>query len=187
MGLNMQKLKERYIFETHDRQTVQRWVQSLRYFSFKRAWGGHANDGDEFSVCFRLSDFTDLSENPEIRDSSTAEYFESILPKSTKSEKDKNVPIFHWEDPDIKTSKYFTVFGYKVFVILDSPYMTIQVSGTGIEDPFQVTEADFRVCLALEKEFDSLGWDKYLEKKDIQNNPCFITLSNYPEIFLSNE
>lgn len=180
----MQKLKEGYKFETHDLHTVQRWVQSLRYFSFKRAWGGHANDGDEYSVCFRFSDFGAESKKLEIRDISAEKNSGSILSINAKSEKDINPPGLHREELNLKVSKYLILFGHKVFVILNSPYMTIQVSGTGAEDPYQVTEADFRVCLALEKEFDRLGWIKYLEKKDIQNNPCFITLSNYPEIFL---
>jgi hypothetical protein len=41
-------------FERHSKQTIREWLRQLRYFIIKRAWGGHAGDGDEFQVAFHL-------------------------------------------------------------------------------------------------------------------------------------
>ena len=42
-----------YMFAEHDQATLQRWANQLSFFRFCRAYGGHANDGDQFLVVLR--------------------------------------------------------------------------------------------------------------------------------------
>ncbi len=50
-----------YMFQDHSPEECLRWAQSLRYFYFMRAVGGHANDADQLEVVFQFSDFSDLT------------------------------------------------------------------------------------------------------------------------------
>ena len=45
--MQIEKLPDIWLFELHSKQTIRAWVRQLRYFYYKRAWGGHANDGEE--------------------------------------------------------------------------------------------------------------------------------------------
>ena len=49
-----------YLFERHNEEEIRRWVSSLSYFRFCRAYGGHANDGDHFLAAFRYRDEADF-------------------------------------------------------------------------------------------------------------------------------
>jgi hypothetical protein len=50
-----------YMFQDHSPEECLRWAQSLHYFYFMRAFGGHAGDSDQLEVVFQFSDFSDLT------------------------------------------------------------------------------------------------------------------------------
>jgi len=58
--MQIEKLSDNWLFERHSKQTIREWLGQLRYYYFKRAWGGHANDGDEFQAAFAFTDRQDL-------------------------------------------------------------------------------------------------------------------------------
>lgn len=58
--MQIERLSDKWLFEQHAKSTIRAWIRQLRYFYFKRAWGGHANDGDEFQVAFTYTDRQDL-------------------------------------------------------------------------------------------------------------------------------
>ncbi|KAA0022339.1 hypothetical protein [Antrihabitans cavernicola] len=49
-----------YLFEQHSPDRLQTWARSLRYFRFCRAYGGHANDGDQLLVAIGFDGVDDL-------------------------------------------------------------------------------------------------------------------------------
>jgi hypothetical protein len=51
-----------YLYETHSEPTLRSWCRSLKYFRFCRAYGGHANDGDQLLLAIRLLSEHDLFE-----------------------------------------------------------------------------------------------------------------------------
>jgi hypothetical protein len=44
-----------YLYQTHPPEQMRRWVPSLRYFRFCRAFGGHAGDGDSLRAAVRAT------------------------------------------------------------------------------------------------------------------------------------
>ena len=58
--MDTQRLSDSWLFERHSKEEIRRWVDNLRYSYFKRAWGGHANDGDEFTLTLTYKDRDDL-------------------------------------------------------------------------------------------------------------------------------
>ena len=54
------KLSDNWLFQQHSKKTIAGWVEQLQYFSFTRAWGAYANDGDAFRVAFAYTDKQDL-------------------------------------------------------------------------------------------------------------------------------
>ena len=42
--MQIDKLSDNCLFERHSKPTIREWLRQLRYFYFKRAWGGHANE-----------------------------------------------------------------------------------------------------------------------------------------------
>lgn len=51
--MKTEQLWERWLYERHSRAELATWAPSLRYFRYCRAYGGHANDGDELKVALR--------------------------------------------------------------------------------------------------------------------------------------
>jgi len=49
-----------YLFEHHPEDEIRRWALSFTYFRFCRAYGGHANDGDQFLAALRYTDEADF-------------------------------------------------------------------------------------------------------------------------------
>jgi hypothetical protein len=179
MGLD--KLSEDYICERHPKSEIMQWVNSLRYFLFKRAWGGHANDGDEFQLWIRFADETDLVDKlrqlgitlnrlpddtpkPIIGKAYSHEEYEDF-----KSE----IPNFpHWEQP-----MHREIFGESVFVwVHKGNQIEINISGY-----YEVSAADFEKCARLEKHLDVLDWAQYADRK---TDVCIISKEKYPEFYL---
>jgi hypothetical protein len=51
-----------YLYDINSREQIARWASSLRFFRFKRAGGGLANDGDVLLVRLRFSDSAELEQ-----------------------------------------------------------------------------------------------------------------------------
>jgi hypothetical protein len=49
-----------YLHEAHSEQTLRRWARRLSIFRFCRAYGGHANDGDQLLAVFRYASIPQL-------------------------------------------------------------------------------------------------------------------------------
>jgi len=184
--MQLDKLPDNWLFVRHSKQTIKEWLRQLRYFYFKRAWGGHANDGDQFQVAFIYSDRQDLINKigllgltlniipndfprPIIGQSYPAEEFDKF-----KSE----IKRF----PDLEQPGHSVIFGHKVCVSISDNSINISVAGTTDNNRYEVSQDDFEVCLDLEKHFNSLGWQNIIDKS-LEKDVCCISRTKYPELY----
>lgn len=84
--------------------------------------------------------------------------------------------------PDWEQPQYVEIFGYKVHIWVMNNRFEISVSGSKDGQTYKVSETDFDVCLALEKQFDQLGWKSLLDKEIEQHIHC-ISKDKYPELY----
>jgi hypothetical protein len=184
--LKMEKLSDNWLFEKHTKHTIRAWLGHLRYFYFKRAWGGHANDGEEFQVAFSFTDRQDLLDKTE-QLGLTLNTINKNFPKTVNGapypaheyKKFKNeIKSF----TDLEQPGQSIIFGHKAFVWVYNNTIQINISGTRDENLFEVTEDDLNVCIELEKQFDKLGWQKIIDKS-LENSVCCISQTKYPELF----
>ena len=185
--MEIENLQDGWLFQRHSKQLLSEWVKQLRYFHFIRAWGGHANDGDSFKAAFNYEGRQDLVDRLE-QLGVTLEIIPDNYPRLVigqpypyeEFEKFKSEIRGH---EDLEQPKYRVVFGHSVFIWVSENGIEISVSGTKDGDRYEVSSADFDVCLNLEKDFDGLGWMKFLDKT-IEQNVCCISPSRYPELFV---
>ena len=184
--MQIEKLSDNWLFERHSRQTIREWLGQLRYFYYKRAWGGHANDGDEFQVAFLFTDKEDL-----LNKIGQLGLTLNVIPNDSKR------PIIGLPYPADEYNKFkneikqFTdleqpgktiIFGKKVFIWILNNSIQIIISGTRDGNRYEVTEDDLNVCIELEKQFDNLGWQTIIDKS-LEKSVCCISQTKYPELY----
>ena len=184
--MQIEKLSDNWLFERHAQSTIRAWLRQLRYFYFKRAWGGHANDGDEFQVAFSFTDRQDLI-NKVGQLGLTLNTIPEDLPRpaigqpypADEYNKFKNeIKQF----TDLEQPGHSIIFGHKAFIWVQDHSIHITISGTRDDNRYEVTEDDFNVCIQLEKHFDNLGWAKTIDKS-LEKSVCCISQAKYPELY----
>jgi hypothetical protein len=183
--MEIDKLSDNWLFEQHSKHTIKEWLRQLRYFYFKRAWGGHANDGDEFQVAFSYSDRQDLiSKFGQLGlkvNTIPADFPKPVIGQPYPASEFKKFKNEIKGYPDLEQPGHSIIFGYKVFIWVYDNSINITVSGTKDDNHYEVTDADFKVCLELEKRFDNLGWQNIIDKS-LERNVCCISQTKYPEL-----
>lgn len=175
------KLSDNWLFERHAKQTISAWLRQLRYFYFKRAWGGHANDGDEFQVAFSFADRQDLENKLGqlgLTLNTIPDNFSGPYPADEFGKFKNEIKKF----PDLAQPGHSIIFGCTVFIWVHNNSINITVSGTKDGNRYEVTENDFKICLELEKHFDSLGWQKIMDNS-LEKSVCCISRAKYPELY----
>jgi hypothetical protein len=184
--MQIEKLSDNWLFERHSKQTIREWLSKLRYFYFKRAWGGHANDGDEFQIGFSFTDRQDLIykigqlgltlntipndfPRPVIGQPYTAEEYREF--------KSEIKPFSDLEQPG-----HSIIFGHKAFIWVHDNSIRITISGTRDNNLYEVTEDDLKVCIELEKQFDYLGWLNIIDRS-LEKSVCCISQTKYPQLY----
>jgi len=153
--MQIDKLSEDRIIGRHSKPELRRWINTLRYFYFIRAWGGHANDGDTFKAAIRYASQEDLQ---------------------------NKLRLLGLEPADAERHGHSEIAGMKCFLHLRQDSIELHVSGTKDGNYYEVSEADFELCLALEKLFDSLGWQAEKHTGSESSILC-ISRTRYPELF----
>jgi len=184
--MQIDKLSDNWLFQQHSKQTIREWVKQLRYFYFKRAWGGHANDGDEFQVAFSFTGRQDLSDKlgqlslalNTIPDDFPRPVIGQSYP-STEFEKFKNEIKAY---PNLEQPGHSTVFGHKTFIWVYDNSFQLSVSGTKDGNRYEVSDDDFKACLDLENHFDKLNW-KNIVDNSLETDVCCISQTKYPELY----
>jgi hypothetical protein len=175
-----------YIFESHTRETLRGWAQSLHHIRFCRAFGGHSNDGDTFrcSLCFHdESGVQSLCQKLSLKLASLS--LDTPRPIAGKSYTwDEYQKFLHPIEvfPHLEQPGHTSIFGVPVFVWINSDSMDIQLSGAD-GDSYIITAADFQNAKRLDNEFGRLG----LEFRDPpMNSQNCICPKFWPEFFTKN-
>ena len=185
--MQIDKLSDNWLFERHSKQTIKEWFRHLSYFYFKRAWGGHANDGDEFQVAFSFLDRQDLINKIGklgltlniIPDDFPRPVIGQFYPAEEYNKFKNEIELF----TDLEQPGHSIIFGHKVFIWVFENSIRITISGTRDDNRYEVTEDDLKVCIELEKRFDNLGWQKVIDKS-LEKSVCCISLTKYPELYV---
>jgi hypothetical protein len=184
--MQIEKLSDKWLFERHSKQTIREWLGKLRYFYFKRAWGGHANDGDEFHFAFLFKERQDLINMMEqlglTLNTIPVDFPRPVIGQSyTMAEFDKfknEIPHF----TDIEQPGHRKISGHKAFICVHDKSIYLKISGTRDDNNYEVTEDDLQVCIELEKTFDNLRWQNIIDKS-LEKSVCCISKTKYPELF----
>lgn len=184
--MNINKISEDRLFQNNTKEEITRWIQALQYFHFLRARGGHNCEGDSFCVYFKYSgrqDLIDKLDQISVVPNKLTEEFIAFDPFESYSLDDLNklkitIPQFN----DLEQPQHTRIFGYNVHIWVMQERFEISVSGTKDGKTYKVSDKDFEVCVALEKEFERLGWRSVLDN-DIKKHAHCISKNIYPELF----
>jgi hypothetical protein len=184
--MQINKLSDNWLFERHSKQTIREWLSQLRYFYYKRAWGGHANDGDEFQVAFAFMDRQDLlnkiTQLGLALKSIPDDFPRPVIGQPYPADEYNILKIKIKQFTDLEQPGYTIIFGNKVFVWVYDYSIQITISGTKDDNRYEVTEDDLKVCIELEKQFDNLGWQKIIDNS-LEKSICCISKTRYPELY----
>lgn len=179
----MKKLSDKWLYEMHDKDELSSWVSSLKYFRFVRAWGGHANDGDEFVLLIKYNDFDDMKR------------ILSDLGINLKSIPDDYPrPIsgkaYTWEEYQLFKHEIMNYPGYEqpgkvtllnrgIFIYVRNSVIEINIQD--IENPYVVTAETYEYCLRLEAYLLENYSFVYSNERD--GKITYISPRLYPELF----
>lgn len=177
-----QRLSDGYLFERHPKEQIRRWVNDLKYSYFKRAWGGHANDGDEFILTLKYTDKNDLLDILKrlgIKLNSLPEdHPKPLSGKSYVGEFKSEISDF----PEYEQPKHIDLNGIRCYCWIENGKISFNLSGGQDGDLYEVTEIDFENCKRLEQ----LVTDKNLTdsvSRDFEDRVTFISRTWYQDLF----
>lgn len=184
--MHKDKLQDNWLFKHHSKKTISEWLQHLRYFYFKRAWGGHANDGDEFQVAFLFSDRQALKSKIGqiglVLNTIPNDFPRPVMRQPYQADEYNKFKSEIKQFPDLEQPGHSIILGHKTFVRVHNSSINIVISGTRDDNRYEVTEDDLKVCIELEKHFDNLGWQK-ITYKSLEESVCYISQTKYPELY----
>lgn len=184
--MDIQRLSDSWLFQRHSKEEIKRWVNNLSYSYFKRAWGGHANDGDEFTLTLIYNDKDDLSDILKrlgIKLNSIPKDHPRPIPGKPYTHDEYSVFKSEINDfPGYEQPKHVDINGTKCFCWLENGNINFTLSGGQDGDSYEVSEIDFQNCRKLEQ----LIIDKGLTDKvsrDFENNVTCISKNRYWDLF----
>lgn len=184
--MNFDKISDERLFQNNSKEEIKRWCQSLQFFHYMRARGGHNCEGDSFCVYFKYENRDDLISKLAqigVELSPMDEGFISFDPFESYSIDDLDkLKITILEFNDLEQPQYVEIFGQRVHIWVMSNRFEISVSGSKDEQTYKVSNDDFDVCMKLEEEFDKLGWESIIDK-EIEDQVHCISNKKYPELF----
>ncbi|NMA73139.1 MAG: hypothetical protein GX963_03060 [Bacteroidales bacterium] len=186
MAVQLDKLGEDQLYENHDQSTLKRWGKSLSFFHYMRARRGHNCEGDTFAAHFTYNGRDDLIHKlnqlgVEVKKVSAEDLVFDPFKSYSFDDLDRikyTIPGFD----DLIQPNQEVIFGYSVHMCVQQDRFEIIVAGTKTGSAYEVTEEDFNICLALEKEFERLNWHQFLDKS-IKKQPHCISEYLYPELY----
>jgi len=167
--MEIERLSDKWLFERHSKEEISRWVNDLKYSYFIRAWGGHANDGDEFKLTLNYKNKSDLSDTLKKLGISI-----KLLPK--------NQPESVSDVPEFEQPRHIDLNHIKCFCWIENGKISFSLSGGQDGDLYEVTETDFENCKKLEQ----LIVDNNLTgmiSRDLENNVTCISKARYAGLF----
>ena len=182
----MSKRPDWYMFEQHSRQKIAGWARQLHYFYFCRAQGGHANDGDTFMAGIIFSDKVDLLHKLSllnIRPGTIGpDDLQPVAGQAYTGDEFAKFKTPVTDFPGIEQPGHVCITGQKAFIWISQRMITFSVSGIDDGNLYEVSDADFKACLALEAVFDNLNWQAYKDTSAMQSSSC-VSPASYPEFY----
>lgn len=182
----MEKRPDWYMFERHSKETIARWARRLHYFYFVRAWGGHANDGDEFRAGILFKNRQDLEDKlgqlgilPGLISQNDPQ---PITGQAYSASQFGSFKLAAHQFPDMEQPGRSLIAGQYVYVSIGSTAINFSVSGTADNNSYEVSEADFEVCLKIEEIFEHLNWQSFKDESFEINSSC-VSKASYPEFY----
>lgn len=184
--MNLDKISEDRLFQNNTKEEIMHWSQTLQYFHYLRARGGHNCEGDSFGVYFKYEGRDDLITKLSKIGISLKPLEEGAIafdPFATYSYDDLDkIKVTIPGCNDLEQPEYVEIFGYKAHIWIMNDNFGISISGSKDNLVYKVTDADYEVCLSLEKEFEKLSWKQYLDARIKEQIHC-ISKEKYPELF----
>jgi len=184
--MKTEKLSESYLFDKHQKSVVKRWNKTLKYGFFKRAWGGHANDGDEFGIWLKYANKTQLFE---ILDGLEIKLM--LIPKNHP----KAIPgkEYDWAEyekfkseikhlPEFEQPLHTKIDSVPCFCWIENGKISLKFSGQKDGNKYEVSEMDFENCLRTEKVISEKQLENYVSS-DYENWVTHVSEKVYPELF----
>lgn len=182
----VEKLSDIYLFEKHDKPTVKRWVNALAYGFFKRAWGGHANDGDHFGIWFTYQSRKELFyilealsielkriPNDDPKPVAGKPYSFAEFEKFKREIKDY---------PGFEQPLHIKIAGIPCFVWIEKGRISLSLSGAADGNRYDVSEKDFENCMIIEQLVADKELSPYVSN-DYEQWVTHISRKKYPELF----
>lgn len=182
----LDKISDDRLFQNHPKEVLSKWCKSLHYFHYMRARAGHSCEGDSFAAHFKYNGREDLIEklgqigvslNKLGKDDLVFDPFGTYSIDNLDKIK---YAITGFED--LEQPKDVLAFGHKVHIWVQKDRFELSVSGNESNNAYEVAEEDYQICLALEKEFDKLGWQQFKDLEIKTLTHC-ISEERYPELY----
>lgn len=142
-----------YLYRNHSRDTIRGWATALTHFRFCRAYGGHANDGDQFLVAIRFDNEADLHATLKSLG------LEAIVVDSPPSQPKPGRPYSAVEFsrfvnlinefPHLRQIGHCEIDGNKCFAWVENSRLAISVIGAGA-NPYELDDDDFHRALRID-------------------------------------
>ena len=174
-----------YLYRNHSRQKILGWANALTYFRFCRAYGGHANDGDQFLAAIRIDCESDLHTVLESLG------LKAIMVESPAPQPEPGRP-YSAEDfsqfvnlikefPHMQQIGHCKIDGNSCHVWSENHRLTISVIGAA-GDPYEVDDGDFERAIRIDSCLEVLS-DRVVDPP--QDNRNCICPKFHPDLWVS--
>jgi hypothetical protein len=158
-----------HLFWINSKDEIKHWIKNLNFFIFNRAFGGHANDPDEFITAIRYDSVDDLRHISKLLQINLDDLNEEAL---------RNIELKIFSN--YEKIGHQNIIGFNWFIYLSDNHMMIKPRNC---EPYCVCEIDFNAC----KKFEDLIIENKLSNRIplglLKNDNRAITLDRYKEYF----
>ncbi len=179
--MKTEKLSEIWLFEKHSESEVKSWLKKLKYGFFKRAYGGHANDGDSFEIWLNYKtekEFFEILGKLKIELNSIPSNSPKAIPGKSYSSKEFEKFKNEIKDyPNFEQPMHIEIYEIPSFCWIGNGRITFSFTNR-----YEITETDFNNCLKLESIIEKNDLGKNVSS-DYENWITCISRKVYPELF----
>ncbi len=181
-----QKLSDDYLFRKHNRETIKGWNKILKFGFFKRAWGGHANDGDEFGIWFTYKtkdELLQILDGLNITLIKIPDNDQKAIPgKKYSTEEFEKFKNEIKDFPEYEQPSHISIYSSPCFCWIENGNISLSFSGAADGNRYEVTEIDLNNCIAIEKVIEQENLGSFVSS-EYENWVTHISKKYYVELF----
>lgn len=181
-----QKLSDSYLFKRHPSSTIKNWANNLKFGFYKRAWGGHANDGDEFGIWLKYNSKEELFQILEGFNIPLKRipynFPKAIQNQSYSSEEFEKFKNEIKDFPEYEQPSLISISSVPCFCWIENGKFSLSLAGAEDGNRYEVTETDFKNCLNLERTIEKANLESFISN-EYQDRVTHISPKHYPELF----